>query len=193
MVYPAGIDGKQCFALSCAPGATDSPMDIHTRVTEQIPRLRCYARVLTRDRERADELVQDCLERALSRLHRWRAGSDLRAWLFSIMHNLHVNQLRRHRNGPDFVPLEDEDCAAGTPTVTESSLDVHGLEAALAALPDEQREIIQMVCLEEMKYEDVAKILAIPLGTVMSRLHRGRERLRASMSGNSKPHLRRIK
>ncbi len=168
-------------------------MDIHARVAEQIPRLRRYARVLTRDRERADELVQDCLERALSRLHRWRAGSDLRAWLFSIMHNLYVNQVRRHRNGPDFVPLEDEDCTAGAPTVTESSPDVHGLEAALAELPDEQREIIQMVCLEEMKYEDVARILAIPLGTVMSRLHRGRERLRVAMSGNSKPHLRRIK
>lgn len=168
-------------------------MDINTRVTEQIPRLRRYARVLTRDRERADELVQDCLERALSRLHRWRAGSDLRAWLFSIMHNLHVNQVRRHHNGPNFVPLEDEHCAVGTPTNTESNLDVRDLETALAALPAEQHEIIQLVCLEGMKYEDVAQILAIPLGTVMSRLYRGRENLRAWMSGNTKPGLGRGK
>lgn len=168
-------------------------MNPRVRIAEQIPRLRRYARVLTRDRERADELVQDCLERALSQLHRWRAGSDLRAWLFSIMHNLYVNQVRRHYNGPDFVPLEDEDCAILSSGTPENGLDEHGLEAALATLPDEQREIIQLVCVEEMKYDDVAQMLAIPLGTVMSRLYRGRERLRASMSGDFKPHLKRIK
>jgi RNA polymerase sigma-70 factor (ECF subfamily) len=155
----------------------------------QIPRLRRYARALTGDAGRADDLVQDCLERALSRLGQWRPGSDLRAWLFTIMHNLHVNALRRHFNGPTFTALHDDD-AHVAPFAADGPLQLRDLEAALRALPEEQRAVLLLVAVEDVSYEQVGVILDIPIGTVMSRLHRARERLRAHMTGQQVPKLR---
>lgn len=152
-------------------------------ILAELPRLRRYARAMLGDRAAADDLVQDTLERAWSRISQWRPGSDLRAWLFGIMHNLRVDQLRR--GGLATTSLDDEDEAADVPVRPTQTdlLEVMDLETALRQLPDEQREILSLVALEEMSYADIAALLGIPIGTVMSRLSRGRERLRLVMEG----------
>lgn len=147
----------------------------------EIPRLRRYARALLGDRAAADDLVQDTLERAWMRFAQWRAGSDLRAWLFSIMHNLQVDQLRRPA-----LPTETLGEAAGlvpTRPTQSDQLEVMDIESALRQLPEDQREVLLLVGLDDMSYAEVATALGIPLGTVMSRLSRGRERLRQIMAG----------
>ena len=147
-----------------------------------LPRLRRYARALVGDRAGADDLVQDTMERAWQKLSSWRRGSDMRPWLFSIMHNLHVDQ--RRKPVIPTVTLDDEDALA-TPAYTPDRLIGYDLESALRQLAAEQREILLLVVLEEMTYEEVAATLSIPLGTVMSRLSRARERLRTLVEGRS--------
>ena len=145
-------------------------------ILAEIPRLRRYARAMLGDRAAADDLVQDTLERAWARCALWRAGSDLRAWLFSIMHNLRVDQLRRPS-----VPthsLDEEEFEVPTRATQSDRLEVRDLESALLQLPDEQREVLLLVALEDLGYAEIASTLGIPVGTVMSRLARGRERLR---------------
>jgi RNA polymerase sigma-70 factor (ECF subfamily) len=135
------------------------------------------------DRAAADDLVQDTLERAWSRLHQWRAGSDMRAWLFGIMHNLRVDQLRRPRLSTQ--SMDTDDYQVPTRPTQSDALELRDLESALDHLADEQREILLLVALEEMSYADIAISLGIPVGTVMSRLSRGRERLRLIMDGQT--------
>ena len=150
-------------------------------ILAEIPRLRRYARAMVGDRAAADDLVQDTLERAWSRLAQWRPGSDLRAWLFGIMHNLRVDQLRRPA-----VPtqsLENEIHETPVRPTQSDALELHDLESALNSLPEDQREVLLLIALEEMSYAQVADLLGIPLGTVMSRLSRGRERLRLILDG----------
>jgi RNA polymerase sigma-70 factor (ECF subfamily) len=144
-----------------------------------IPNLRRYARALCGDRDGADDLVQDTLERAVRKFHLWRPG-DLRAWLFSIMHNVFVNQLKARKIAPE-VEIDENMLAAPIPTAT--SVDVIDLQRALLSLAPEQREVVLLVALEDMSYADVSRSLGIPIGTVMSRLSRGREKLRKLMSG----------
>ena len=151
-----------------------------------IPNLRRYARALVGDRDGADDLVQDTLERAVRKFHLWRPG-DLRAWLFSIMHNVFVNQLKS-RKIPYSVDIDDMMIAAHVPTVT--SVDVLDLQRALLVLAPEQREVVLLVALEDMTYAEVSTSLGIPIGTVMSRLSRGREKLRRQMSGEATRPLR---
>jgi RNA polymerase sigma-70 factor, ECF subfamily len=148
-------------------------------IVPYIPNLRRYARALVGDRDGADDLVQDTLERAVRKFHLLRPG-DLRAWLFSIMHNVFVNQLKGRKVSPT-VEIDEEMIAAHVPTV--NSVDVLDLERALVRLAPEQREVVLLVALEDMSYADVSKALGIPIGTVMSRLSRGRERLRRLMDG----------
>ena len=157
-------------------------MDSSALLTE-LPRLRRYARALVGERAAADDLVQDTLERAWSRVAQWRQGSDLRAWLFSIMHNLRVDQLRRP--GLNTLSMEDEDCVVPTRATQSDRLELVDLDAALARLPEEQRAVLLLVAIEEMRYAEVAATLGIPVGTVMSRLSRGRERLRLILDGRS--------
>jgi RNA polymerase sigma factor (sigma-70 family) len=161
-------------------------------ILTELPRLRRYARALVGDRAAADDLVQDTLERAWSRFAQWRAGSDLRAWLFSIMHNLRVDQLRRP--GLNALPMDDEELMVPTRATQSDHLEVVDLEAALARLAEEQRAVLLLVALEDMSYEEVAAALGIPIGTVMSRLARGRERLRLILEGRQpSAHLRVVK
>ncbi|HEX9628149.1 MAG TPA: RNA polymerase sigma factor [Acidiferrobacterales bacterium] len=167
---------------------------LEQQVVEHIPRLRRYARALLRgDALAADDLVQDCLERALGRMHRWRRGSDLRAWLFTIMHNLYVNQVRRAANGPRFVDWPEPDDASGAAADADIGLALRDLERALAALSPDQREIVLLVSLEGLRYQQVAAILGIPEGTVMSRLSRAREQLRAALTQGRPNTLWRVK
>jgi len=148
-----------------------------------LPRLRRYARALRRNREDADDLVQDTLERAWSRAGLWQGVSDMRTWLFSIMHNLHVDALRRGRL--DTVDLDDSTPEIPVAAVQGDRLAVRDLDGALQAMPVEQREVLLLVALEGMAYAEVAQTLDIPIGTVMSRLSRGRERLRGLMDGEA--------
>lgn len=157
----------------------------------QIPRLRRYARALTKNVQTADDLVQDALERAWRKAHQWEAGTDLRAWLFTLMHNVYINSLRRKR--PETEPMEHTEYADPRPQTADSGLQFRDLEQGLARLSPEQREVLLLVCLEEMTYEQVALVTGVPIGTVMSRLHRGRERLRTFMAGEQRPAIRRVK
>lgn len=142
-----------------------------------IPALRRYARVLLRDPAAADDLVQDGLEHALSRWHQRRGDGSPRAWLFSILHNLAVSSLRqRQRRGPH-IPWEEAD-AAGIPAPQDGALDHRDLLAAVDDLPPDQRSVLLLVAVEGLSYAEVARALDIPVGTVMSRLSRGRARLR---------------
>ena len=147
----------------------------------EIPRLRRYARALTRDASRADDLVQSCLCRAIAKQHLWEPGTDLRAWLFTILHNQHVNDVRRSQREGVAIPVEDAVPVPTTVSDTGASLQLRDLERALACLPDDQRQVILLVGLEGMRYEEVATILGIPIGTVRSRLSRGRDMLRELM------------
>lgn len=157
---------------------------------EHIPRLRRYAIALLRDRARADDLVQDTLERALRKLPLFRRGTDLRAWLFAIMHNVYVNQLRGPGARAMTVEYQDSEAA---PASVEDGAALRDLLGALERLAPEQREVILLVGLEQLSYDQTARVLDVPIGTVMSRLSRGRERLRTLMSEQSAPHLWRIK
>jgi RNA polymerase sigma factor (sigma-70 family) len=155
-------------------------MDEAKRLVELIPRLRRYARALVGERSSADDLVQDTLERAWAKLHLYRRGTDLRAWLFTVMHNVHVNRVRSTRTND---PLEDEMPELAQRGTQPDALLMRDLDRAIARLPADQRAVLLLVTLEEMSYEEVARTLGIPIGTVMSRLSRAREKLRAMMLG----------
>lgn len=161
-------------------------MNVRDGLMDHVPRLRRYARALINNRELADDLVQDTLERALRNAGQFQPDTDLRAWLFTIMHNVYVNQVRKASTRAVHVSVDDdvqeaEFAVAGNQS---QSLEVRDLDYALQRLPDDQREVVLLVGLEEMSYADVALALGVPIGTVMSRLSRGRERLRALMAGS---------
>jgi RNA polymerase sigma-70 factor (ECF subfamily) len=153
-------------------------------IPQHIPRLRRYARALTGDRNAADDLVQDTLERALSRLHLWRQGSDLRAWLFTIMHNIYVNQTRSRMRHPH--EALDESAAEALHDREPDWAELRDIDDALSRLPGDQRAVLLLVGLEQFTYGEAAQVLEVPLGTVMSRLSRGRERLRLILAGDPK-------
>ncbi len=147
-----------------------------------ITELRRYARALAGDAWAADDLVQDTLERACERWQLWAAGSDLRAWLFTLMHNLFIDGARRAvRQQGQRVDVDDVASELVAPqAATDVALD---LQRCLMRLPEEQRETLLLVSLEDLGYEDVARITGVPVGTVMSRLSRARSRLRELMEG----------
>ena len=147
-------------------------------IVELIPRLRRYARALTGSVDRADDLVQDCLERALGRLHLWRSGSNMRAWLFAILHNRFVNDVRRARTRPDQESLPDWQAGGSVRAMQDDVVMLRAVLAGLRRLPDDQRAALLLIGLEDMSYRDAAEVLKVPIGTLMSRLARGRERLR---------------
>lgn len=164
-------------------------------VAAEIPRLRRYARALLGDDGEADDLIQDTLERALARLPQWREGENPRKWLFSILHNLHVDGLRRKSRKPPHVGLESVGADQSSPADGASGRDI---DSALQLLSGEQRRVVLLVGLEGLSYAETAEILEIPVGTVMSRLARGRDRLRTLMDyqggdKNGRATLRRVK
>jgi RNA polymerase sigma-70 factor (ECF subfamily) len=147
-----------------------------------IPRLRRYARVLTGDVTRADDLVQDTLARAWEKRRLWQAGTDLRAWLFTIMHNVHVNQLALLRRDAANVSLDAEGGEAAwhvsVPSNQSQRVEVRETVELMGRLPAEQREVLLLAAVEELRYEEIAAVLAVPIGTVMSRLSRARDKLK---------------
>jgi RNA polymerase sigma-70 factor (ECF subfamily) len=166
--------------------------DFDELITAQIPHLRRYAFALVGDRDRADDLVQDCLERAWSRAHLWRQG-NIRGWLFTIMHNVSINARRREFRAPPLTSLDRPGLEPSTRASQEDHLSIGALHAAVNSLPQEQQEVILLVGLGEFSYAEAAEVLGVPIGTVMSRLHRGRERLRQMLVGQGGPALRRVK
>lgn len=167
---------------------------ILTQIEGCIPALRRYASALLRSRDNADDLVHDTLVRALDKLHTRRDDADVRAWLFTIMHNLFVSQMRRRRIRPDTEVLDEtQEVPAGPHLAQEDRLQWRDLLRALDRLPEEQRSVILLVSVEDLSYAQAAAVLGVPVGTVMSRLARGRERLRQLTDNDSRPALRRVK
>jgi RNA polymerase sigma factor (sigma-70 family) len=157
-----------------------------------LPRLRRYARVLTGDSNRADDLVQDTLARAWEKRGLWLAGSDLRAWLFTIMHNVHVNQFARRRRELAESSLDaDDGPAAGWEVpvrATQSDrVELNEVLMHIRRLPSEQREVLMLAAVEELRYDEIARIQGIPIGTVMSRLNRARDKLRRMLADPPAP------
>ncbi|MBB2960876.1 RNA polymerase sigma factor [Methylobacterium sp. R2-1] len=164
-----------------------------------IPALRRYARALLHNPTDADDLVQDCLERAISRWHQRRTDGDVRTWLYAILHNLAVSQMRQRARRGSYMPVDDapEATLAVAPSQDDGLLQ-RDLTAALAALPEEQRSVLLLVSVEGLSYAETAQVLAIPIGTVMSRLARARDRMIHLMDGENvapvkRPLLRRVK
>ena len=147
-----------------------------------IPSLRRYARGLTADRDRADDLVQDTLERAWSRFSMWQRRGEIRAWMFGIMHNHFVDRLRAGRSRPEDSAGDDLPELPQRATQADQ-LEVRDLERVLQRLAPEQREVLLLVGVEELSYQEVADVVGVPVGTVMSRLSRARARLRAELQG----------
>ena len=144
----------------------------------EIPRLRRYARALTRDVIRADDLVQNCLTRAIAKQHLWQCGTDLRAWLFTILHNRHVSLLRRAARERASIELQKYRPRQTLAPDQVTHLELRDLQRAFAKLPEEQRSAILLVGLEGMRYDEAASVVNVPVGTVRSRVARGRESLR---------------
>lgn len=165
---------------------------LETRLEAQIPQLRRYAYALVRDRDAADDLVQDCLTHALSRWYQRRTEAELKPWLLAILRNLFISSYRTRARRSTHVGL-DEAPDPGQPADQERGLVARDALGALDLLPEEQKSLLLLVGVEELSYAEVARILDIPTGTVMSRLSRARQRLRALLDAEAAPYLRRVK
>lgn len=159
-------------------------MSFEANVVACLPQLRRYARALTRDPAWADDLVQDTAERALTHIRAFRPDSNLRAWLLTILRHIYLDQLRAHRE----VALDDEHGpwqALEAPSGQVDSLMLRDVQRMLYRLPLEQREVLLLVCVEELSYQEVSSVLGVPLGTVMSRVSRAREQMRRMLVQSS--------
>lgn len=165
--------------------------DFRELLEAEIPRLRRYAVALTRDPDQADDLVQDTLTRALAKEHLWEPGTDLRAWLFTILHNQRVNAVRRGVRQGTQVDLERVSDAVVAATDPSASRTLFELDRAMGQISEEQRQVILLVGLEGMSYDDAAVVVGVPVGTIRSRLSRGRDALRIKMGIPDERHLAR--
>lgn len=157
-----------------------------------VPALRRYARALTRNADLADDLVQDCLERAIARRGLFRPTGPVRAWLFTILLNLYRNALRSSRRQGEQIDL-DSVPEVSTPAPQPGHIALVEMARAIETLPLEQKEALLLIALEGLPYQEAADILKIPLGTLMSRLGRARATLRILTGNPSEPHLRTVK
>ena len=159
-----------------------------------IPALRRCAAALLRDHKEADDLVRDCLALALDRLHTWREDGQMRAWLFTILHNLFIGRVRRAKVRGIAVPIDVADKAVFVKGASSDG-DMHScdLMGALHRLTIEQRTVLLLVAVEDLSYAEVARIVGVPIGTVMSRLSRARETLQREACVAPPSALRRVK
>jgi RNA polymerase sigma-70 factor (ECF subfamily) len=163
-------------------------VSFEAEVVARLPQLRRYARTLTGDAAWADDLVHDTVERALMRNKAFRAGTNLRAWLFTILRNLYIDQLRARRE----IAVDDESAPwrfLEAPRTEVDGLLLRDVQRALYQLPLEQREVLLLVGVEEMTYQEASTVLAVPTGTIMSRLSRAREQMRMLLSGERVPKV----
>ncbi len=169
-------------------------MDFRSQLAAELPHLRRFARALVGDAALADDLVQDCLERALIKSHLYDPARPLRAWLYAVLRNLYISGLRRDRRSAVVKSVDDLTGGEGsTPADQEERLSVALIAEALDRLPQQHREVIVLVALEEMSYREVAEITGVPIGTVMSRLSRARGSLQQILEDRGHTVLRRVK
>ena len=162
-------------------------------IVGQLGSLRRYARSLTRDGADAEDLVHDALVRAYERRATFRAGGNLRAWLFSITHNLFIDRMRSRRSEAARVEQAGHLAEASMPAPQDHSVRLAEVRQAFLALPDEQRSALHLVAVEGLSYQQAADVIGVPLGTLMSRIGRARATLREMEEGASargKNHLR---
>lgn len=172
------------MVLQCQGGEYRQLMgDTFLLIEKEIPRLRRYARYLVRDADRADDLVQETLTRAIEKVHTWQQGTNLRAWLFVIMRNSFISEIRKERRRPVSSALPQDHPAFAVDGRQEAHLAFIDLQAAFERLPDEHREILVLVVIEGLKYEEAAAVLDIPIGTVRSRVSRARTALKNLVEG----------
>lgn len=186
--------GAQRFCGNGMPKRRQKVMDEKQRaILDEIPRLRRYARSLLRDRDSADDLVQDCLERALLRLDNWQTGESPRKWLFTIMHHLFIDQMRKvnRRGEASMLPLEAGEVQA-SPADQLENVAAREIITALQAISPDRRAALTMVAIEGFSYAEAAEMLGVPAGTLMSRIARGREELRGLLEDNARRRAIRI-
>ncbi len=155
--------------------------DTRVEVLEYIPQLRRYARFLFGGPDQVDDLVQDCLVRAIERGHRWQPGTNMKAWLFTILHNLFIDHKRRYASRPRLLSIDEQRPQMSWPPNQIDSIELKNLELSLNALPDSQRIAVLLVGLEGFTYKEASTVMNVPVGTVRSRLSRGRQTLRLVM------------
>lgn len=169
-------------------------MDFRSQLAAELPHLRRFSRALVGDAALADDLVQDCVERALIKSHLYDPARPLRAWLYAVLRNLFISGLRRDRRSAVVKSVDDLTGSEGsTPARQEERLSVALIAEALDRLPQQHREVIVLVALEEMSYRDAAEIAGVPIGTVMSRLSRARAALQRILEDRGHTVLRRVK
>jgi RNA polymerase sigma-70 factor (ECF subfamily) len=175
---PALRRGVAPEAVRMAPKAERRMSEILPLIEAEIPHLRRFARYVVRDVDRADDLVQECLTRAIAKLHTWTPGTNLRAWLFVILKNCHINDVRRHRPTSE-IPTDHP--MLNVPANQDSHINLLEVRDAYLRLTEEHREVLLLVAIEGLQYEEAAAILKVPLGTVRSRLSRARQALRDAL------------
>ena len=159
-------------------GYVPSTIDL---IEGEIPRLRRYARYLAREADRADDLVQECLMRAIAKIDSWTPGTNLRAWLFVILRNCHINEIRRGQRISPLGETNNEYDVVPTPAGQEAHISLLEVRDAYLNLSEEHREVLLLVAIEGLQYEEAAGILEVPVGTIRSRLSRARQALRDAL------------
>ncbi len=154
-----------------------------TQIESEIPRLRRYARYLTRDADQADDLVQEALMRSIAKIHTWQPGTNLRAWLFVILRNAYISEVRRANRAPTDSAVAEDHPGLAVAGGHETRIALVELRQAFDTLSAEHREVLHLVAVEGLKYEEAAEVLEIPVGTVRSRLSRARTALRLRLEG----------
>ena len=168
--------------------------DFRTNLIAEIPHLRRFARGLCGDASLADDLVQDCIERALKKSHLYDTSKPLRAWLYAVLRNIHVSNWRsnvKHTSAKNIDDLEGFEGASRAEQ--EDNFSTTLITEALDKLPPQQREVLILVSLEEVSYRDAAEIIGVPIGTIMSRLSRARSTLKDTLEERGTTILRRVK
>lgn len=170
---------SQSVSADRAAAGQQEPADFGAALVDHVPALRAYGRALTRDLGEADDLVQDCLLKAMEKQHLYKRGTNLRAWLLTVLRNLFINDYRRKQaRGTPLSFDENFHDAKGPEPMSASRATRDQIEAALASLPAEQREVVVLIPMQGFSYEEVAEITKVPLGTVRSRLSRARTALK---------------
>ena len=167
--------------------------DFLTEMERAVPALRRYARALLRDADGADDLVQSTLERALSRRRLWRRDGSLRAWLYTILRNIHRNELRARARRPTLVAVDLDEIGPGRPGDQIDRVYLGEVLGALDRLSQDHREVLLLAGVEELSYREIAAVVGVPIGTVMSRLSRARDALAGHLEGDEATRLRRVK
>lgn len=157
--------------------------EFRTRMVELLPRLRRFALALCGDLSQADDLVQDTCLRALARADQWQSGTRLDSWMYRIAQNIWLDRVRAHKVRGDSIALDAAETIAGPDgrDVVESRMTLRAVSEAMDELPDEQRVLVSLVCINGVSYKEAAEITGAPIGTVMSRLARARQQLHARL------------